>query len=163
MSEEENKFIVIPNKVLLDNKIPANAKLLFGVIVNLSLKDGACWASNAYFSELFQVTVVSVSTWISILQKHKLIDTKIYANNARRIYVKSDLKKTLFDYLRKLKYIIKEGISLDNIPSNKIKENISKKEPRNIKDDYDIKTIIKVDEKTGKKKGSYIIDYEDEE
>ena len=60
---------VIPAPVRYDDKIPANAKLLFGEITSLCGADGVCRATNAWFAELYAVTETSISRLISSLQK----------------------------------------------------------------------------------------------
>ena len=78
MMEEnlENKpsyYAVIPAEVRYDNKLSANAKLLYGEITALCNKKGFCWASNKYFAELYGVTDRSIKTWINQLVSNDYI------------------------------------------------------------------------------------------
>lgn len=66
----ENKpsyYAVIPAEIRYDNKLSANAKLLYGEITALCNKKGFCWATNKYFAELYGVTDRSIKTWINQL------------------------------------------------------------------------------------------------
>ena len=97
--EEQNRpgyFAVIPADVRYDPKIPPNAKLLYGEISALIGKDGFCYASNTYFSELYGLTAKSISRLIGSLEKEKYISTildhdKFGKVERRRIYLKVSL------------------------------------------------------------------------
>ena len=55
-------------------------------ITALTNKDGVCYATNEYFANLYGVTKVAVSQWISNLEKEKLIDREIiYADSSKQI------------------------------------------------------------------------------
>lgn len=52
---EENKigyYAVIPATILFNKDLKANEKLLYAIITILSNKEGYCFASNAYLSNL---------------------------------------------------------------------------------------------------------------
>lgn len=71
-----NYDIIIPDKVLHDEDLQANAKLLYGEIVALRDENGCCWASDSYFGNLYEVTSMSVSRWIKALVDKGYITTK---------------------------------------------------------------------------------------
>ena len=54
-------YAVIPAYVRYDKDLTPNAKLMFGELTALSNDKGYCYASNKYFSELYQVSTVSIS------------------------------------------------------------------------------------------------------
>lgn len=74
MEEKPNYYAIIPADVRYDNKLRANEKLLYGEITALTQKTGECWASNRYFSELYNVKINAVATWIKHLKELNYID-----------------------------------------------------------------------------------------
>jgi len=161
---KNNKFILIPDEVLYHKELPASAKLLFGDILRLCDNEKeTCWASNAYFAEAFNVSIVSVSLWIKSLKKYGFIKTKVFPNNFREITIKENYNR----YLRKLKYITKGDKLLKSL-SPKENNNINNKKNttntiklRSKDDDYNVNTIII--KKEGKTSRIDTIDYEDTE
>lgn len=86
---EENKknyYAIIPANVRYDINLCPNAKLLYGEITALCNEKGFCWASNSYFAELYSVSTVSVSRWISLLEQLGYIKVDlIYKENSKEI------------------------------------------------------------------------------
>jgi len=72
-----NYYAVIPAEVRYSINLTPNAKLLYAEITALSQKDGSCWASNKYFSNLYNVSTVTVSRWISSLVENNFINREI--------------------------------------------------------------------------------------
>jgi len=102
MSENTSYYAVIPANVRYA-KIPANAKLLYWEITALANKEGFCWASNAYFAELYEVSKSTVSEWVSILAKNGFIDVEIAKKEdgtpIRKIYI--GIRKKTVGYTEK--------------------------------------------------------------
>ena len=67
-------YAIIPANVRYDKELTPNAKLLYGEITALTNEKGYCWATNAYFAELYSTTNRSVSKWISQLEARGYID-----------------------------------------------------------------------------------------
>ena len=72
-----NYYAVIPAEVRYNKNLTPNAKLLYAEITALSQKDGSCWASNKYFSNLYNVSTVTISRWISSLVENNFINREI--------------------------------------------------------------------------------------
>ena len=130
MEERPNYYAIIPANVRYSNITP-NAKLLYGEITCLCNKEGYCYATNDYFSKLYNVSKISISKWIKELKNNNFIETEI-------IY-KEGSKEILNRYIRILKDPIKEkfntpikekfkdnNTSINNTRYN-IKENIKEK------------------------------------
>lgn len=66
-------YAVIPAEIRYDRKLTPNARLLYAEITALLNEDGFCFASNAYFAELYDVKERTVSSWISELRKQGYI------------------------------------------------------------------------------------------
>ena len=81
-----NYYAVIPAEVRYSKDLTPNAKLLYAEITALSRKENMCWASNKYFSNLYEVSTVTISRWISSLVKHGFVNRQIiYKNGTKEI------------------------------------------------------------------------------
>lgn len=71
--EQPNYYAVIPANVRYDKDLTANAKLLYGEITALAQKNGACFATNKYFSELYNLSERAISRLICSLKDKNYI------------------------------------------------------------------------------------------
>ena len=88
MEQEQTKayYAIIPANVRYDKDLPANAKLLYGEITALTNDKGYCWATNEYFANLYGVSKISVSNWISLLVKKRYLNSEmIYREGSKEI------------------------------------------------------------------------------
>lgn len=84
--EQPTYYSILPASVRYNKNLKPNEKLLYSEITALTNKDGVCYATNEYFANLYGVTKVAVSQWISNLEKEKLIDREIiYADSSKQI------------------------------------------------------------------------------
>lgn len=70
-------YAVIPADVRYDDRLPANAKLLYGEISALIGKDGFCFASNQYFADIYGFTPVTVARLVSKLEETGYIKREV--------------------------------------------------------------------------------------
>lgn len=89
MNQESNPnfYAIIPADVRYDKDLPPNAKLLYGEISALTSKEGFCWASNEYFSKLYDVDKNTISRWVSALKEKGYIRVEITDRVDRKIYI----------------------------------------------------------------------------
>jgi DNA-binding PadR family transcriptional regulator len=114
--ENKNYYAIIPAPVRYCKYLKANEKLMYGELTALSNDKGFCFASNEYFSNLYDVSKTSISKWISNLEKNGFIKIKmIYEPGTkqikqRRIYIAPLLKKTSIPIEEKLNTPIEEKL-----------------------------------------------------
>lgn len=86
MAEQPTYYSILPASVRYNKNLKPNEKLLYSEITALTNKDGVCYATNEYFANLYGVTKVAISQWISNLEKEGLIDREIiYADGSKQI------------------------------------------------------------------------------
>ena len=73
--QRPNYYAVISAEVRYDKKLTANAKLLYAEITALLNMNGECFATNKYFSKLYDKSVVTISKWIIELVANGYIST----------------------------------------------------------------------------------------
>jgi len=113
-----NYYAIIPAEVRYNEKLTANSKLLYGEITALSNKKGVCWATNKYFADLYNVSEVSVSKWVSQLIDEALIRTQTNHDGKREIYL-IGVKEKFKGVQRKVKGGVKEKFKpYNNIHNN---------------------------------------------
>ena len=126
---EENKvnyYAIIPATVRYDARLKPSEKLIYGEITSLTNQMGYCFASNKYFSNLYEVTIHTVSQWISHLEKLgyiqiELIKTQNKEIKERRIYIKDIpyVQKNTYPYVLKSTYPMYKNVQDNNININK--------------------------------------------
>jgi hypothetical protein len=113
--DKKSYYAVIPANVRYDKRLKPNAKLLYGEITALCNDKGYCWATNNYFSELYEVAKETISGWIKQLSVYGYIKIDL-------IY-KEGTKEIINRYLRIIGYPINEKV---NTPINEnVKGNIT--------------------------------------
>tara|TARA_Y100000114_G_C11732936_1_gene314604 strand:+ start:522 stop:1136 length:615 start_codon:yes stop_codon:yes gene_type:complete len=85
MKDKPTFWAVIPANVRYANITP-NAKLLYAEITALQQMNGECYASNRYFSKLYNKNKVTISRWIKELRDKGLINvTIVYKEGTKEI------------------------------------------------------------------------------
>jgi len=132
MEDKKSYYAIIPADVRYCKDLKANEKLLYGEITALTNDKGFCYASNSYFANLYNVSKVSVSNWISNLEKNKFIRLEmIYKSGSkeieqRKIFILPLLKKTLIPIKENFNTPIKENFK-DIYNTNVLYNNNTKK------------------------------------
>lgn len=67
--ERPGYYAIIPADVRYDDRIPANAKLLYGEISALIGAEGFCYASNSYFMRIYGFSDPTITRLITQLEK----------------------------------------------------------------------------------------------
>lgn len=85
MEIQRNFYAIIPANVRYSD-MSAGAKLLYGEITALTNEKGYCWASNDYFTKLYNTTNRTVQNWLAELENGNFIKREyIYHDNSREI------------------------------------------------------------------------------
>ena len=89
---QKNYYAIIPADVRYDKRLKPLARLLYGEITALCNEKGYCWASNSYFAELYEVSDITISRYISELKEYgyiKCVYDKTQENiDKRKIYIR---------------------------------------------------------------------------
>ena len=79
-------FVMVPVWVLRNNNLDSADKLLYGIILSYSQKEGYCYASNSHLSEMMNCSSRTLQRYIRNLINNGLIDRKvIYKNNSYEV------------------------------------------------------------------------------
>lgn len=77
LTEKPGYYAVIPASVRYDKSLSPNAKLLYGEITALLNFKNKCFATNAYFARLYEISEVQVSRLIKQLVDGKHVFTEM--------------------------------------------------------------------------------------
>ena len=120
IKERPNYYAILPADVRYNELLIPNAKILYAEITALTDKKGYCWASNSYFAQLYNVSKITVSKWISMLEKEGYIQTQlIYKEGTKEIanrnikIIRDPINEKVNTYIRNDLYPINE-IAKDN-------------------------------------------------
>jgi len=86
MKEQPSYYAVLTADVRYSKVLKPNEKLLFAEITALTNMNGQCFATNKYFATLYDVSVETVSRWVSHLEKLGFIKRTIkYKEGSKQI------------------------------------------------------------------------------
>ncbi len=124
---QPNYYGILPSNVRYSNNLSPMEKIMFTEITALMQKEGYCYASNTYFSNLYNVHKNTVSVWINNLKKYGFISVKlIYKHNSKEVRQRQiyPINENIDRYQEKDCYPINE-----NIEDNTIKLNTTRGNP----------------------------------
>lgn len=79
-------YAILPADVRYDKRINGNEKLLYCEITSLTHKEGYCWASNAYFADIYGVDKRTIQRWLDKLKKNKYIRIQLkYVRGTKQV------------------------------------------------------------------------------
>ena len=153
---ESGYYAVIKFKMFEDDRLNANMIILYALITALANKNGYCYASNQYFSNILRVSTESISRWLTKLEKYGYISRELKpkkgAITERKIYLldgsdKQDTKITIPEDKPKPKKEIDLGYyEMANYMYNKILQmNENYKKPNMEKWADEFRKMIEID------------------
>ena len=71
---------VIPATVLDDMQLPANAKILYGVLSSLMRREGYCWPSNAQLAAAMHCSEDVIRRWLAALSEGGHVQVRVVPN-----------------------------------------------------------------------------------
>ena len=136
MDKSYLKGLWMPSEILVNDKLSDKEKIILSMIIYLSKDKGYCFATNNYFSDILNVTVVSVSRIINSLKKKNYIKIKMnYKSNSKEIENRQiiPLEEVMNRYYQNCGYTINKN-DKTNYQNCKIPINTNDKDiKRNIK------------------------------
>ena len=86
IKEQPSYYAILTADVRYSKMLKPNEKLLFAEITALTNMNGQCFATNKYFAGLYDVSVETVSRWVSHLEKLGFIKRTIkYKEGSKQI------------------------------------------------------------------------------
>lgn len=90
-------YAIIPAYVRYANELNADEKIIYAEITALSILRGYCFATNKYFSNLYNCHVNTISRRIRALEKHGYIKVEITRDEkTKNIQGRYILQRTLY-------------------------------------------------------------------
>ena len=85
MKEKPNYYAIIPADVRYCKKLKPIERLIYAEITCLTNNKGYCWATNEYFSNLFEISTRSVSRHINNLKEFRFISVSITRDKSSKV------------------------------------------------------------------------------
>lgn len=116
-----NMFLVLPLEVASDENLSATSKLLYGYILGLTHnKEGKCYASDEYLSNLLKVSRPSIQRLLKELEDATYISREIvYKENSKEVdfrYITVNIKVGILENKN-------TGILKNKVDNNKYNNN----------------------------------------
>lgn len=118
--EKPNYYAILTADVRYDKRLCPNSKILYAEITALCNMNGACFATNAYFANLYNVSTKSISQWVKSLIDCGYITSEIsYKTESKEI----DKRYIQLTYGKNLPYPMEENFHTPM--EEKVKDNIN--------------------------------------
>ena len=98
-TEKPSYYSILPANIRYDNRLTANAKLLYCEITSLANAKGFAFAHNDYFASLFGVSDKSISRWLKQLEDLGYIKIEYILNDLsqRKIFIETKKENNVFN------------------------------------------------------------------
>jgi hypothetical protein len=83
--ENKSYYAVIPATVRYDERLKLLSRMLYGEITALCNERGYCWASNAYFAELYGMSIKSISRSVNELKECGYINVELQFKETKEV------------------------------------------------------------------------------
>lgn len=101
MEKKKLKGIWIPIEILENEKLSDKEKLLYSIILSLSIDTGYCYANNRYLGKMLNITKGRISKLISSLKDKGFIEEKlIYEDDSKKIDRRELRPRVIFNHTR---------------------------------------------------------------
>lgn len=101
MEKKKLKGVWIPLEILNNDNLSDKEKILYSIILSLSIETGYCYANNRYFSKILNITMGRVSKLISSLKNKGFIEVKlIYEDDSKKIDRRELRPMVIFNHTR---------------------------------------------------------------
>lgn len=102
-----NYYAIIPASVRYSVRLCSSSKLLYGEITALANQKGYCYASNGYFSKLYESSERSITRWLKKLEEAGFIYRKDVVHESgqieRRLYLSTGMTDVSIAYDKSVK------------------------------------------------------------
>lgn len=114
-----NYYAVIPATVRYDKDLSSTAKLLYAEITALCNEKGFCWATNAYFSDLYDISDRQVQRILKQLCDKHYIKIIIEKKTKRKIFVLDTPDKNVIGGTTKMSWGYDKNVTHNNTKNSK--------------------------------------------
>ncbi len=125
-------YIIITHSVYADKELNDGAKLLYGLILSLSQKNGVCFAENTYLAETLNKSKRMVNYYLEMLKAKNYIyihqeksGFRLIATQDTRVSLKK-IEKPLKTQARQLNSQIKQDVKLPEWFDQKYLDDLTK-------------------------------------
>ena len=133
--EQKSYYAILPAYVRYDKELSSTAKLLYAEITALCNEKGYCWATNQYFSDLYNVSDRQIRNLLKVLVDKNYIKIIIEQNTKRRIFLIDTPEKNFVGGMKKISRGYEKNFTHNNKKNNKT--NTSNNNTRELEEEYD--------------------------